>query len=357
MAVRKKPKPLLFVLIALVVVVIATLGTISYLKSPVDSKDDNIIQVEIPANSGISTIAKILKNRNLIKSETYFKIYVKIHNIKNLKASTYDLKKSMSLPSIINILVEGNNYNPNAIKLTFKEGKRVTDYISLIADNTNNTKEEVEKVFADKTYLNELITKYWFLTDEILNSEIYYPLEGYLFPDTYYFNDKDVTVSKIIETMLDEMKNKLNDYKNEINNSQMTTHEILTLASIIEKEGKTGDFKDISSVFHNRLNISMKLQSCATSYYGLGLEFTDVGIATAEMMNSQNPYNTYIVPALPVGPISMPSLNAIEAAINPKNTNNLYFISDNEGKTYFFETAKEHADKKNELIAAGKWER
>ena len=81
MAVRKKPKPLLFVLIALVVVVIATLGTISYLKSPVDSKDDNIIQVEIPANSGISTIAKILKNRNLIKSETYFKVYVKIHTI------------------------------------------------------------------------------------------------------------------------------------------------------------------------------------------------------------------------------------------------------------------------------------
>ncbi|MCI6899378.1 MAG: endolytic transglycosylase MltG [Tenericutes bacterium] len=357
MAVRKRPKPLLFVLIALVVVVIVTLGTISYLKSPVDSKDDNIIQVEIPAGSRTTTIAKILKDRNLIKSETYFKVYVKIHNIKNLKASTYDLKKSMSLPSIINTLVEGNNYNPNTIKLTFKEGKRVTDYIALIADNTNNTKEEVEKVFADKKYLNELITKYWFLTDEILNSEIYYPLEGYLFPDTYYFNDKDVTVSKIIETMLDEMKNKLNDYKNKINNSQMTTHEILTLASIIEKEGKTGDFKDISSVFHNRLNISMKLQSCATSYYGLGLEFTDVGIATAEMMNSQNPYNTYIVPALPVGPISMPSLNAIEAAINPKNTNNLYFISDNEGKTYFFETAKEHADKKNELIAAGKWER
>ena len=101
----------------------------------------------------------------------------------------------------------------------------------------------------------------------------------------------------------------------------------------------------------------MKLQSCATSYYGLGLEFTDVGIATAEMMNSKNPYNTYVVPALPVGPISMPSLNAIDAAINPKDTNNLYFISDNEGKTYFFATAKEHADKKNELIAAGKWER
>ncbi len=357
MAVKKKPKPLLFALIAFVAFSIATLGTISYLNSPVDSKDDNIIQIEIPAGSGTSKIAEILKDKKLIKSEVYFKVYVKIHNIKNLKASTYDLKKSMSLSNIINALVEGNNYNQNTIKLTFKEGKRVTDYITLIANNTNNTKEETEKVFSDQAYLKELINTYWFLTDEILNSEIYYPLEGYLFPDTYYFNDKDVTVSKIIETMLDEMENKLDDYKNQINNRQMTVHEILTLASIIEKEGKTSDFKDISSVFHNRLNVSMKLQSCATSYYGLGLEFTDVGIATAEMMSSKNPYNTYVVSALPVGPISMPSLNAINAAINPNDTDNLYFISDNEGKTYFFKTAKEHADKKNELIATGKWER
>lgn len=357
MAVRKKPKPLLFILIAILVVIVAFFATTTYLKSPVDSKDNNVIEVEIPSGSGSSAIAKILKENGLIKSEFYFKVYIKTHNITSLKASTYNLKKSMSLLEIINTLVEGNNYNPNSIKLTFKEGKRVTDYIDLIADSTNNSKEKVEQTFSDTTYLNELINKYWFLTEEILNNNIYYPLEGYLFPDTYYFNDKDVEVSKIIETMLDEMDNKLTDYKNQISNSQMSVHEILTLASIIEKEGKTKDFKDISSVFHNRLNISMKLQSCATSYYGLGLDFTDVGIATAEMMNSNNPYNTYKVPALPIGPISMPSLNAIDAAINPASTNNLYFISDNEGKTYFFETAKEHADKKNELIAAGKWER
>ncbi len=359
MAVRKKskPKPLLFIIIAIILMVVATFAVQSYLKSPVNSKDNNIIEVEIKKGAGVSTIAETLKEKELIKSTTYFKIYVKIHNITNLKASTYQLKKSMSLSDIINTLTTGNNYNPDAIKITFKEGSRITDYITLISNNTNNKKEDVEKVFKDKEYLKELIDKYSILTDEILNTNIYYPLEGYLFPDTYYFNNKEVTTKEIIETMLDEMEKKLSPYSKQIEESTLTIHELLTLASIVEKEGKTNDFANIASVFYNRLNISMKLQSCATSYYGLGLDFTDIGIATSEMMNDNNPYNTYIINGLPVGPISMPSLNAISATISPVETNNLYFISDNEGKTYFFETAKEHANKKEELINTGKWER
>ena len=267
------------------------------------------------------------------------------------------MKKSMSLDKIVKVLVEGNNYNPDSIKLTFKEGKRVTDYIGVIVNNSNNTQEETESIFKDKTYLNSLITKYWFLTDDILNPSIYYPLEGYLFPDTYYFANKDVEVTTIIETMLNEMDKKLTTYKTSLEASNLSIHEILTLASVIEKEGKIKDFKDISSVFYNRIQIGMQLQSCATSYYGMGLEFSDVGIATAEMMANKNPYNTYVVSGLPVGPISMPGLNAIDAAINPNKTNNLFFISDNEGNTYFFATAAEHTKKKEELIKTGKWKR
>ena len=157
--------------------------------------------------------------------------------------------------------------------------------------------------------------------------------------------------------MLNEMDKKLTTYKTSLEASNLSIHEILTLASVIEKEGKIKDFKDISSVFYNRIQIGMQLQSCATSYYGMGLEFSDVGIATAEMMANKNPYNTYVVSGLPVGPISMPSLNAIDAAINPNKTNNLFFISDNEGNTYFFATAAEHTKKKEELIKTGKWKR
>lgn len=355
MAVRRKAKPLLYVLITLVVIVLISLGTIYYLSSPVDRNNHEEIEVTITPGSGATTIAKTLKEKGLIKSTTYFKLYVKINHINSLKASTYSLKKSMSVKDIIEVLEKGNSYNPNAITLTFKEGSRVTDYIAVIANNTNNSKEDVEKVFADQTYLKELIDKYWFLDTVILDPNIYYPLEGYLYPAIYNFANKDVSVQTIIETLLNKMDKELSKYKDTISKSNLSVHEILTLASIIEKEGKHRDFADISSVFRNRLNISMKLQSCATTYYGMGLDFSDVGIANDEMIKNNNPYNTYIVSALPIGPISMPSPMAIDAALNPKDTNNLYFLSDNEGNTYFFATASEHAAKKNELIKAGKW--
>lgn len=357
---RRKAKPLFFILIAIIFVIligVISLCTWNYFKSPVNKNDSKEITITIPKGAGTIQIANILKEKELIKNVTFFKVYVKINKVSNFKASTYSLKKSMTLEEIIDCLVKGNNYNPDAIKLTFGEGNRVTDYIGIITKNTTNTQEEVENTFKNKTYLKELITKYWFLTDDILSSDIYYPLEGYLFPDTYYFANKEVSVKTIIETMLNEMDKNLTPYKESITKSSLSVHEILTLASVIEKEGKTKDFKNISSVFHNRLSQGMKLQSCATSYYGMGLDFSDVGIATYEMMNNQNPYNTYIVSGLPIGPISMPGLNSIDAAINPTETKNLFFISDNEGNTYFFETATEHSRKKDELIKNGKWKR
>lgn len=357
MAVRKKPKPLLYIILAIVLIVIVGIITLSYFKSPVDKKNSNAIEVVIPAGSSTKQIASILKEKKLIKSTAYFEVYVRFINKTALKASTYSLNKSMSLEKIVTILGEGNSYNPDEIKLTFKEGKRLTDYVGIIANSTNHTTEEIEGTLTNQTYLNELIQKYWFLTDEILNSNIYYPLEGYLFPDTYYFANKDVELTTIIEKMLDQTAKVLEQYKKSIENSTFSVHQIITLASIIEKEGKNADFTNISSVFYNRLAISMQLQSCATAYYGMGMDFTDVGIATSEMINNKNPYNTYNITGLPVGPISMPGSNAINAAINPESTKNLFFISDNEGKTYFFATAAEHAKKKEELIRAGKWER
>ena len=193
--------------------------------------------------------------------------------------------------------------------------------------NTNNSYDDVIDTLNDKAYLDELIEKYWFITDNIKNDKLYYSLEGYLFPDTYYFSNKDVTVKEIIEKMLDKMGKVLEEYKDEIENSNLSIHEILTLASIIEKEGKTQDFAMISSVFYNRLKLKMALGSCATAYYGMGMDFDEVGIATSEMMSNINDYNTYILTSLPIGPISLPGLNAIIAAIKPDESDNLYFLS------------------------------
>ncbi len=323
----------------------------------VDKNDDSKIEIVIPQGTSKKEVGNILEEKGLIKSSNFFSIYIKLFDTKDFKASTYYLSKNMDLKEIINILENGNSYNPDQIAITFKEGINIRKLATLIQDNTNNSYDDVIDTLNDKAYLDELIEKYWFITDNIKNDKLYYSLEGYLFPDTYYFSNKDVTVKEIIEKMLDKMGKVLEEYKDEIENSNLSIHEILTLASIIEKEGKTQDFAMISSVFYNRLKLKMALGSCATAYYGMGMDFDEVGIATSEMMSNINDYNTYILTSLPIGPISLPGLNAIIAAIKPDESDNLYFLSDNEGVTYFFETLQEQTAKKNELIQSGKWQR
>ena len=323
----------------------------------VDKNDDSKIEIVIPQGTSKKEVGNILEEKGLIKSSNFFSIYIKLFDTKDFKASTYYLSKNMDLKEIINILENGNSYNPDQIAITFKEGINIRKLATLIQDNTNNSYDDVIDTLNDKAYLDELIEKYWFITDNIKNDKLYYSLEGYLFPDTYYFSNKDVTVKEIIEKMLDKMGKVLEEYKDEIENSNLSIHEILTLASIIEKEGKTQDFAMISSVFYNRLKLKMALGSCATAYYGMGMDFDEVGIATSEMMSNINDYNTYILTSLPIGPISLPGLNAIVAAIKPDESDNLYFLSDNEGVTYFFKTLQEQTAKKNELIQSGKWQR
>ena len=346
---------IILVLLGITILSLCTIYNINI--KAVDKNDDSKIEIVIPQGTSKKEVGNILEENGLIRSSTFFSIYIKLFDTKDFKASTYYLSKNMDLKEIINVLENGNSYNPNQIAITFKEGINIRKLATLIQDNTNNSYDDVIDTLNDKEYLDELIEKYWFITDSIKNDKLYYSLEGYLFPDTYYFSNKSVTVKEIIEKMLDKMEKVLEEYKDEIENSSLSIHEILTLASIIEKEGKTQDFAMISSVFYNRLKLKMALGSCATAYYGMGMDFDEVGIATSEMMSNINDYNTYILTSLPIGPISLPGLNAIVAAIKPDESDNLYFLSDNEGVTYFFKTLQEQTAKKNELIQSGKWQR
>ena len=263
----------------------------------------------------------------------------------------------MDLKEIIKMLEEGNSYNPDEIRITFKEGLSIRQVAKVIEENTNNKYDDVIKLMEDDNYIDSLIENYWFLTDDIKNTKIYYPLEGYLFPNTYAFSNKDVNIKTIIEKMLKETDRQLSKYKDVIDKSDLSIHEIMTLASIVEKEGKVKDFENIASTFINRLDIKMSLQSCATLYYGMKMDFDTVGIATKKMTQNNNPYNTYMYSGLPVGPISAPGISAIEATLEPRDTEYLYFLSDNQGVSYFFKTLKEHTNKKQQLISQGKWDR
>lgn len=318
------------------------------------SNNDEIKVFIVEENETFSTIASSLKENNLIRSDLFYKLYVKINNPKGLQAGSYELRENMSVKEIINVLEKGSTYNPDVIKITFPEGKQMLQIAEIIADNTNNSEQDVLLLVKDNKYISELIEKYWFLDEEILDSNIYYPLEGYLFPDTYEFMNKDVDIKSIFETMLNQTEKKLNIIKNELNKSEYSIHEIITLASMIQSEGNNiDDFKNMASIFITRLNKGMRLQSCATSYYGdhkiMGRD--DFG----DSYLSKNNYNTYVIDKLPVGPISNPGIDAIEAVLEPSNNEYLYFASDKNLKVYFSKTLEEHEKIIAKLQNAGNW--
>ena len=333
------------------------MGTYKILTMPV-SKQIEEKEVQIPLGSGSSQIAKILKENNLIKSELVFKIYVKINKITNFQAGTYYLKESMDLKEITEMLQTGIMHDPNQITITYLEGKPMWYLVSTIADKTNNTEEDVYAVLANEEYIDSLIQKYWFLTDEIKNEDIYYPLEGYLFPDTYSIANKDTTVEEIFEKMLDKMDEVLEEYKEEIEASDYTIHEILTLASIVETEGLNNtDRKNVASVFYNRLNLGMSLGSDVTTYYAIKVDMGDRDLYQNEI-DAYNPYNTRgpnMEGKLPVGPIASVGKESLEAAIEPNDTDYLFVVADKNGKLYFTTTNEEHVQVINELQNSGQW--
>ena len=322
------------------------------------SNDNSEVEFVIEEGSTYYSVINKLKNENLIKNELCFKIYIKLNNKSRLEAGKYLLKKNMNVKDLVEVLDKGNTYNPDAINITFKEGKNMRWIASTIASNTNNSEENVYSLLSDKVYLNSLITDYWFIDESILNENIYYSLEGYLFPNTYQFMNKEVTVKEIFKTMLDEMELKLNPYKEDIQNNNYTIHELLTLASIVELEGKANsDRAGIAGVFYNRLNSGWTLGSDVTTYYAAKVDMSERDLYINEI-NDRNYYNTrsdFLAGKLPIGPISNPSIDSIKAVLYPSVNGYYYFVADKNGKTYFTYTYPEHLAKRDELIEAGLW--
>lgn len=343
----------LAVLILSTTLVIFICSYFNYNIAPVSS--DSTLKTVVIEEGGISDIANTLKENNLIRDETMFKVYIKLTGKTNLKASTYELSENMGVKKIVEILESGNSYNPDEVKITFKEGINVREIANLISENTNNSEEDVYNLLNDNSYLDELIDSYWFITDDIKNNKIYYSLEGYLYPDTYIYTNKDVSVKEIFKKMLDEMNDKLTPYKEQINNNELSIHELLTLASIVELEGaSSSDRNGVAGVFYNRLESDMTLGSDVTTYYGLKLDMSERDLTKAEL-NDCNNYNTRCstFTGLPVSPICIPSIESIEAVIEPTNHEYYYFVADKNKKTYFTKTYNEHLSMVSKLKDEG----
>lgn len=353
---KRKFKPLFFILIFIVILVIIVgllIGSWFYLSSPVDRGNKDTIELEVKSGATSTDIANELKNKDLIRSVTLFKIYLKINNVSSLKASNYEFSKSMSLEEIIKVLENGVVNNDNAVKVTFPDGERITKYATIISNNFDYSYDEVINYFKSKEIATQFISKYWFLTDDILNDSIYYPLEGYLAPETYYF-DKDSSIDVIVNRMLSQMDTNLKDYKSKI---QDNPHYYLTMASILQLEGtNTENRKMIAGVFINRLSNGYSLGSDVTTYYALQADMKND--LTKDQFAVINPYNTRggnMIGKMPIGPICNPGESAIEASTMPTENDYYFFVADKHGNIYYTKTNAEHVKKVQEIKDAGDW--
>ena len=299
----------------------------------------------------------MLEKEGLIKNASTFKIYCKLHNRTKLQAGKYELDKNMSVEKII-IELEKGNIVDESVTITFIEGKNMRWIVSTIAEKTNNTEDDIYTLLKDEDYLNSLIETYWFITDDIKDDEIYYSLEGYLYPDTYTFENKDVDIKTIFKTMLDAMDTQITPYKSEISKSNYSVHELLSLASVVELEAlNEKDRGTVAGVFYNRLKNNMALQSDVTTYYALQVDMGERDLTSSDL-NTKSKYNTRalnMAGKLPIGPICSVSISSIKAVVEPENTNYLFFIADKNGKVYYSKTNYEHEALIKELKEKGLW--
>jgi len=322
-------KTLLFILIPLLIIVCTAAGLIvelrTYAETPTNVNALNNVIIRVPPGQTLRTTANHLQQANLIKSKLKFIIIARINGLdKHLKAGEYLLSAAMPPRQILENMVKGA---VTLHKFTVPEGFSIAQIAVLVENAGFGSKIDFIKTATDPVLVAE---------KGIEASS----LEGYLFPDTYFF-PRDITMNKIISTMLNRFWSVFTtEWELRAKDLGFTVHQIVTLASIIEKEtGTAAERPIISSVFHNRLKKKMRLESDPTVIYGIK-NFD--GNLTRKHLSTHTPYNTYKIKGLPAGPIANPGRASLEAALFPAKTEFIYFVSKKDYTHHFSKTLKEH---------------
>ncbi|MCT4595050.1 MAG: endolytic transglycosylase MltG [Anaeromicrobium sp.] len=303
---------------------------------PVNPNDNSKILVSIPKGVSTGQIGNILKDEELIKNTTAFRVLNKLsHTNGKLKAGKYILSKNMNVKEIIGEMVQGNVVK-NTVKFTIPEGFELRQIADRLVSMNLIDKEKFYKL------VNEGNFEYEFLKD-IPKGEN--RLEGFLFPDTYEVYE-GASEYEIITKMLERFDDVFyEEYKNKSIDRNMTIRELITIGSVIEREAKYDEERPlVASVFYNRIDKNMKLQSCATVQYILKERKPKLSIKDTQI---DSKYNTYLYAGLPQGPIASPGRVSIRAALNPADTEYLYFVVGKNGQHYFNKTYKGHLKDKN----------
>lgn len=344
----RKIVAIIFIVVSLAIISTAIFGYF-YIKSalePVDVTDNSEKKVTIPIGSSVRGIANVLEENGIIKNGAVFRYYVKFKNESGFQAGDYNLSPSMEFGDIIAQLKTGKVLKEPVFTITIPEGKQLDEIATIISKKTNYSKDEILKKLDDKQYIKRLIKKYpIILSDEIVNDKIRHPLEGYLFPATFEYFEDNPTLENIIEDMLSKTEDTVSSYIGQIEERDLSVHEFMTMASLIEEEAtEKADREKISAVFYNRIKKNMPLQTDPTVLYSMGKH--QVGI-TYDDLEVDSPYNTYKNPGLPPGPIASPGDISMAAAVNPADGKYLYFYSRPNGETIFTTTLNEHNTVKN----------
>lgn len=326
---------------------------------PINTEATKTIQVEIPEGSSTKEIANILFENDLIKNVTVFNYYSKIKSYNNYQSGFYNLSQSMSVDDLAKALQESGTPTAQeepAGKVLIVEGYTLTQIANSVTlnaktddktDKTPFTSEEFLATVTNQEFIDRMVATYpnLFASLPAADSGVIYRLEGYLFPAVYDYYD-DTTIEDLVEQMISTTDARLQPYYEAIANKNLTVNEVLTLASLVEKEGSTDeDRRNIASVFFNRLNAGMPLQSNIAILYAQGKlgEETTLAEDTNIDTSIESPYNIYWRAGLMPGPVNSPSLSAIEAVLNENATDYYYFVADvTTGTVYFANTIEEH---------------
>ena len=322
---------------------------------PVDANSKQYVTVQIPEGANLQQIGDTLEKSELVKHGFIFSLYAKYKDYNDLKSGYYNLQKSMSTDDIIKELQKGGTPQPQEValaNLTIPEGYTLDQIAQTVGQLQGDFKEPLTadaflaKV-QDETFISQLVAKYPTLLGSLPTKEsgVRYRLEGYLFPATYAIKES-TTIESLIDEMVAAMDKNLSAHYTAIKEKNLTVNELLTIASLVEKEGlKTDDRKLIAGVFYNRLNLGMPLQSNIAILYAEGKLGQNISLADDAAIDTtiNSPYNVYTNLGLMPGPVDSPSLDAIEASINQTKSDYLYFVANvQDGKVYFATTREEH---------------
>ena len=329
------------IIMVLVLCALCAAAGINHLLRPVDAAaQEGSVRVEIEPGATTGEIATILAEKGVIRSALLFRLYARYHRLdQKFMAGSYDLKLSMSLPEIAAKIAAGD-VDIETIWFTIPEGYTIEEIAQRLAEAGLVDRERFLEL-AESPPLS-ILERFPFLQEPAANSQVKYALEGYLFPDTYEIaagTGEEEIISLMLRRLEAIFSEELQQRCAEL---EMTMHEVLTMASIIEGEAAVEhERKLIAGVFYNRLSQGYPLESCATIQYILGEVKEVLSIADTKI---PSPYNTYQNPGLPPGPVGAPGKSSILAALYPENTEYKYFVykKDGSGEHYFSRTYSEH---------------